>query len=330
MTPTSATAIAHPNIAFVKYWGNRDHELRLPANGSISLTLGGLETRTTVQFDSTLDSDHCWINGQEVNEEALARVSKHLGRIRKRAGLETHALVRSRSNFPLAAGIASSASGFAALTVAGSLAAGLDLNARQLSRLARCGSGSAARSIFGGYVQWHRGQDDSTSFAEPIAPADHWPLTDLIVIVDDQHKEVGSRHGHQLAESSPLQAARIDSAPERLAACRQAVLGREFDRLARVAELDSDMMHAVMMTSQPALFYWGPGTLAIMQHVRDLRQHGLPVFYTVDAGPNVHCITPTTRAGEIRSALATIPGVLQILDATPGGPTRAASEAVAG
>jgi diphosphomevalonate decarboxylase len=323
MSPaTTATAIAHPNIAFIKYWGNRNDDLRLPSNGSISMTLGGLETRTTVVFDSELSRDELWFNETPAPTRSLARVSRHLDNLRALSGKKERARVTSRSNFPAGAGIASSAAGFAALTVAACAAAGLDLSARDLSRLARRGSGSACRSIHGGYVEWHEGTSDNDSFSEPIEGPEHWPLVDLIALVSRSPKPVTSTEGHSRASTSPLQAGRVADAPRRLALCREAIRAKDFAALAAVAELDSNMMHSVMMTSQPPVYYWTPDTLRLMRKVRTWRSNGAQVFFTIDAGPNVHCLCPAEHQAEIRSKLLEVPGVQDVMTATAGGPAR--------
>lgn len=318
----SSTAIAHPNIAFIKYWGNRDHQLRLPSNGSISMNLAGLHTRTTVAFDPQLPADRLEINGQPVAGAALQRVSAHLDRIRRLAGLSCFASVSSANNFPMGAGIASSASAFAALTLASASAAGLDLSETDLSRLARPGSGSACRSIPSGFVEWQAGQDDQSSHAISLAPPEHWDLVDCLAIVDRQHKPTGSSAGHLLADTSPLQPARLAGAPHRLELCRRAILERDFATLAEVAELDTNLMHAVMLTSTPPLLYWQPATLAVMHAVQTWRREGQPVFYTIDAGPNVHVFCPAPVAPQVAARLADIPGVEQAPTAPPGGPAR--------
>lgn len=321
MPPLStATAIAHPNIALIKYWGNRDDRLRLPANGSISMTLGGLDTRTTVAFDPTLSDDELFFDGSPASEGALARVRDHLTFIRSLAAKQARAHVDTHSNFPAGAGIASSAAAFAALTVAGCAAAGMDLSPRELSLVARRGSGSASRSIFAGFVEWYRGDDDAESFSKPIAGPDHWELVDLVAVVTRRPKTVGSTEGHARADSSPLQSGRVADAPRRLDFCRAAILARDFSALAEIAELDSNMMHAVIMTSQPPVYYWTPETIRLMRAVRGWRSSGAQVFFTVDAGPNVHCVCPASEAAEISSRLLDVPGVHQVLSATVGGP----------
>lgn len=318
------TAIASPNIAFIKYWGNRDDALRLPANGSISMNLDGLFTRTRVAFDSTLPQDQLTLHGQPQAGPTLERVSRFLERVRELAGLSWFARVESENNFPTGAGIASSASAFAALALAASRAAGLELSEAALSRLARRGSGSACRSIPGGFVEWQAGEDDESSYAFSIAPPEGWNLVDCIAILSQEHKATGSTAGHALARTSPLQAARVQDAPRRLDLCRRAILERDFDAFAAIVELDSNLMHAVMQTSAPPLLYWQPATLAVMQTVVEWRQAGLPACYTLDAGPNVHVLCPAEAASQVEAGLRLIPGVQAVLIAKPGGPARLA------
>ncbi len=316
---TTATAQAHPNIAFIKYWGNRDNTLRLPMNGSISMNLDGLSTRTTVSFQPSLPYDELIINGHEVAGAGRDRVSYILDLIRDMAGIRERAEVMTGNNFPSGAGIASSASAFAALALAGSKAAGLNLSEPELSRLARRGSGSASRSIPSGFVEWQVGTTDEDSFAFSIAEPDHWKLADCVAIVSASHKKTGSTEGHAIAPTSPLQAARVADAPRRLDLCRSAILNRDFDAFASIVELDSDMMHSVMLTSTPALHYWTPASLSVMNAVRQWRGGGLPVCYTVDAGPNVHVICPETEAQAVEKRLREIEGVSNVLVARAGG-----------
>ncbi len=318
----SVTAVAHPNIAFIKYWGNRDDELRLPASSSLSMNLGGLHTRTTVQFDPSLQEDNLLLNGEPASKDQQHRVSKFLDLVRGVATIQTKARVSSENNFPSGAGIASSSSAFAALALAASAAAGLRLDEPSLSRLARRGSGSAARSIPSGFVVWQAADLDNGSFAASIAPPEHWALADCIAIVSEGHKAVGSTQGHKLAATSPLQAARLAGAPQRLDLCQKAILERDFSTFADLVELDCHLMHAVMMTAHPPLHYWLPASLAIMDAVRTWRAGGLPVCYTLDAGPNVHVLCPASDAENVFARLQEIPRVIRVLSANPGGPAR--------
>jgi diphosphomevalonate decarboxylase len=321
-----ATARSCSNIAFIKYWGTRDPALRLPSNGSLSMNLQGLETVTTVSFSPDAAADRLVLDGQHVQGPAAQRVSQHLDRIRAIAGSDLRARVVSRNSFPAGAGLASSASAFSALTLAGCAALEVKFAERELSALARLGSGSACRSIPGGFVEWHAGQDHGSSYAESIAGADHWPLVDLVAIVSEAHKAVGSTGGHTAADTSPLQAARVAGADRRLDACREAILGKNFAALADIIEHDSLLMHAVMLTSRPSLIYWLPETLAIIHAVRQWRDQGLPVGFTIDAGANVHVITTAEAKDQILAALRGVAGVQDILIAPPGGPARLSDE----
>jgi len=319
---TTATAQANPNIALIKYWGNQDNTLRIPSNNSISMNLDGLYTRTTVSFQPSLPFDELIINGHEVMGTASDRVSYILDIIRGMANIHERAEVISENNFPSGTGIASSASAFAALALAGSKAAGLNLSEQELSRLARRGSGSASRSIPGGFVEWQAGTNDEDSFAFSIAEPNHWDLVDCVAIVSASHKKTGSTEGHGIAWTSPLQAARVADAPRRLEICRNAILKRDFNAFSSIVEFDSDMMHAVMMTSTPALHYWKPASLDVMNCVRQWRMDGIPVCYTVDAGPNVHVICPETEAHIIDKKLREMKGIENVLVARPGGPAK--------
>ena len=240
----TATAQACPNIALIKYWGNRDDALRLPSNSSLSMNLGGLYARTQVTFDAAIrcdeliECDELTLNGRAETGPALQRVSSFLERVRNMAGVQLPARVVSENNFPTGAGIASSAAAFAALALAATRALGLHLSEAQLSRLARLGSGSACRSIPAGFVEWQAGSSDIDSYAFSIAPPDYWALTDCIAVLETAQKPVGSTEGHALAATSPLQDARVSDTPRRLDICRSAVLNRDFDSLAEVIEQD--------------------------------------------------------------------------------------------
>lgn len=318
----TATAIANPNIAFIKYWGDKDPDLRIPANGSISMNLGDLHTVTEVIFDANLERDELILDGRVPGEMAIERVTRFLDHVRLLAGISDFARVTSENNFPIGSGIASSASAFAALSLASATAAGMKLDESSLSRLARRGSGSACRSVPGGFVEWQAGEEDANSFAYSIFPPDHWELIDCIAIVSQEHKETGSQDGHLLAETSLLQEVRVADASRRLDLCRQAILNRDFEAFAEVVELDSNLMHAVMMTSQPKLLYWQPTTLAVIQAVGEWRKNGTPVCFTIDAGPNVHVITPGENSPRVIGDLNQIPGVSKVLVSRPGAAVR--------
>lgn len=314
----NATALAHPNIAFIKYWGNRDDALRLPCNSSLSSNLDGLETQTTVSFSPQLKQDSLSISGQPIEGAALKRVSNFIDLVRDMAGEEIYAQVESANNFPAGAGIASSASAFAALAVAASNAIGLNLSQKDLSRLARRGSGSASRSIPDGFVEWQAGLSDVDSYAFSIAPSDHWDLVDLICVLDTGHKVVGSTAGHSLAHTSPLHSVRQLLVEDRMDLCRKAILERDFALFAEVVEEDSEFMHAVMRTSKPSLVYWLPQTEVILWQVKQWRKQGRALCCSVDAGPNVHVLTLKEEVEWALEQLRQMPAVRQVYQAGVG------------
>ena len=320
---TTGTAEAGANIALTKYWGNADAALRIPANDSISLTLDRTRTITTVSFRDDLEQDEVTVDGRPLSGPARERVVRHLDLFRRLADLPWRARVVSQNNFPTGAGIASSASGFAALTVACAVALGLELSPQDLSRLARQGSGSAARSIFGGYVLLHTGARDEEAFAEPLYGPDWWEICDLVVILSRSEKGVPSSAGHHRAETSPLHPARVAYVAELNRRLLAALAERDFAALGEVAERDALLMHAVMMTSHPALLYWLPATVAMIHRVRRWREEGFPAYFTIDAGANVHVLTLPEHVERLLSDLRSDPAVQEVLVCRPGEGARA-------
>ncbi len=311
-----ATAVANPNIAFVKYWGKADSALNLPANPSLSMNLAALTTVTTVELKSGQACDVVTIDDHPAAGQALDRVVAHLDRVRALAGSSQAARVASRNDFPAATGLASSASAFAALTLAATRAAGLSLDQAGLSRLARLGSGSACRSVPAGFVLWEMEE------AHQVAPPEHWDLCDAVAIVTGQAKAVSSDDGHVLAPTSPLHAARLAAVPGWLAAVSDGLARRDLAAMGPAVEADALAMHGVMMTSHPSLLYWLPATVAVLQAVRAWRDGGLEVYFTIDAGPNVHCLCRASAASEVEKRLKTIPGVQEIVVSGPGAGVR--------
>lgn len=315
------TAVANPNIAFIKYWGKADERLNLPANASLSMNLAALTTVTTVEFRSGLAADALTLDRQPAAGEALARVVAHLDRVRALSGIGDRARVASANDFPAGTGLASSASAFAALSLAATRAAGLDLDEGALSRLARLGSGSACRSVPAGFSLWN-GNNDETSFARQVAPPEHWDLHDVVAIVSYEHKAVGSYDGHALAPTSPLHEARVAAVPGLLAAVQSGIRQRDLAVMGPAIEADALAMHGVMMTSTPSLLYWAPATVAVLKAVRTWRDEGLCVYFTLDAGPNVHCFCPPGDVAEVETRLRNLGGVLDVLTSGPGGGAR--------
>jgi diphosphomevalonate decarboxylase len=325
MVGTSVTARAHANIALVKYWGKRDAVLNTPAAGSLSLTLSALTTTTTVRFDPALAADQMTFDGVPTQGKELIRTGEWLDLVRARAGMATRAAVDTRNDFPTASGLASSASGFAALAVAAAAAAGLPLSARELSILARRGSGSAARSIFGGFVRMHAGQraDGEDAFAAPLdAPALAARARMVVAIVGGGVvKTHGSRDAMEhCAATSPLYDGWLAVVPRDLAAAEAALFAGDLDALGEIAEANALAMHAAAIASRPAIIYWQPATLACLAAVRALRAAGRTAWATMDAGPHVKVLSNETDAITVADALRDVAGVTDVLVSTAGGP----------
>ncbi len=311
-----AVAVAHPNVALIKYWGKRARVGNLPATGSLSLVLGGLNTETSVRFDPSLARDRVLLDGRE-DPETSARVTACLDLLRQEAKLTAGAVVESRNDFPTGAGLASSASGFAALVTAGAGALGLRLPPERLAEIARLGSGSAPRSLLGGVVLLTN-RDETTVCEQVAAPAD-WPLEIVVAVTTAGPKDTSSRDGMARSEqTSPYYDTWVQTHAADLAAGLAAVRARDFAALADLAEHNCLKMHAVMLTTRPPLIYWTPATLACLHRVQELRRAGVPVFFTVDAGPQVKAVCLPAAAGEVAAALTAVPGVLQILRSSLG------------
>ena len=314
---SKATAVANPNIAFVKYWGKIDDTLNLPANASLSMNLAALTTVTTVEFRPGLRVDAVTIDDRTAVGESYDRVVAHLDRVRSLASTDERAQVVSRNDFPAGTGLASSSSGFAALSLAATRAAGLELDEGALSRLARLGSGSACRSVPAGFCLWE-GDSDGASFARQVAGREHWDLVDVVAIVAYQHKVTGSHRGHDLASTSPLHDARLAAVPGWLKAVLRGIGDRDLAAIGPRLEADALAMHGVMMTSVPSLLYWAPATVSVLHAVRSWRKEGVGVYFTLDAGPNVHCICESADAPEVEKRLRNLVGVHDVLASGAG------------
>jgi diphosphomevalonate decarboxylase len=315
-----ATAVAHPNIALAKYWGKREDGHNLPAVPSLSVTLAGMTTTTTVTFDPALAEDTFALAGAPVAGKPLARVSGLLDRVRAAAGIRERAHVSSSNDFPTAAGLASSASAFAALALASSAAAGLGWGEDKISDLARKTSVSAARSALGGFCELRAGRPgDEDLWATPVAPADHLALRVVVAVTREGPKPTLSTEGMlHTQRTSPYYPAWVETAPALFGRIRDAVLARDMEALGVAAEESALRMHAAAIAACPGLVYWVGATVEVMEEVRRLRQKGTLAYFTIDAGPHVKVLTSPEHEETVARALAAVPGVTRILHTRPG------------
>ncbi|MCU0653416.1 MAG: diphosphomevalonate decarboxylase [Candidatus Pacebacteria bacterium] len=312
-----ATAKAYSNIAFIKYWGKTDEYLRLPANSSVSMNLDSLYTTTTVEFSRNLKSDEITLDGTKL-DNGPGRISTHLDRVRALAGIDTRARVSTQNNFPASTGLASSASGFAALTLAAAKAAELNLSEKELSILARLGSGSACRSIPAGFVEWSKGGSSESSHAVSLFGPDHWNIADAVAVVSRGAKTTGSTAGQKLAASSPFFRARLESVGKKIDNIKKYLAEKDFTAFGELLESEALELHAIALTSTPALIYWQPETLALIKLVQQWRNRGLECYFTIDAGPNVHIFTEGKNRDALVAKLKEIDGVENVIANRPG------------
>lgn len=317
-----AIAEAQPNIALIKYWGKSSVRDNLPAVGSLSITLESLRTRMAVDFDTALREDQLSVNGEQA-QHMLPRVSKCLdnllGSDRQRAKIS------SECNFPIAAGLASSASSFSALVVAASCAANLDIDTQSLARAAGRASGSAARSLYGGFVELRT--DPQNIYVEPILAADAWPLTVIVAVTATGEKLVSSGEAMNLStETSPFYESWVAHQDHDLELARAAVAAQDFPALAAVAEHNCLKMHSVMWASRPPVVYWNKATLTCMETVRELQQDGVPVFFTIDAGPQVKAVCLAEAADQVHQAMRETDGVITTMRSSLGSGARVLHE----
>lgn len=315
----ASTARAHTNIALIKYWGKRDADLILPYTDSLSLTLYEFYTTTTVDFDSQLKQDHLIIDGQVISPDKSAKVARFMDLVRQMSGQKAFAKIKSINHVPMSAGLASSASAFAALAAAASRAAGLNLTPTELSRLARRGSGSATRSVFGGLVQWHRGTDDESSYAEPIMEKVDFGLEMIAIMINRQQKKVSSRGGMQASvDTSPYFEIWPKVVEQDLKAIKIAIQEHNISKIGEIAEANAMRMHALTLSAQPPFTYFEASTIKAINLINQLRQTGLNCYYTMDAGPNVKVIYDKKDRPQLLAALGQVFGQENLVVAQPG------------
>ena len=317
-----ATSEATANIAVIKYWRKRDDKLILPNNSNLSFTMDEqLKTRTTVFFSPRLKNDELWLNGKkmDLNDKETSERLQQLDVVRQKAGITERALIVSLNCFPTAAGFASSAAGLAALAVAASKAAGLNLSSEELSILARLGSGSASRSVVGGFVEWRKGSksDGSDSIAVQIAPASHWmELRNVIAITNPEKKKVSSRAGmKQTLATSVLYPERLQYVEKAVEEMKKAVLAKDFQKFGELTMRESSNMHAVMLDTWPPIIYLNDISREIIYAVNELNaaEGKIIAAYTFDAGPNAHIYTLEEHVPKVLKKLKKISGIIKTM-----------------
>lgn len=317
-----ATAIANANIALVKYWGKRDERIILPFNSSISVTLDSLSSITTVEFDKKYNKDIFVLDGKDMQGEELEIVIDTLNLIRNIANINEYAKVVSKNNFPTAAGLASSAAGGAALALAASRAVGLELPKKELSIIARRNSGSACRSIEGGFVEWLKGktEDGSDSYGKQIVSEIFWPeFRVLATIVSAKQKPIKSRAGmKQSVATCPYYPVWVETAEEDCKIVKEAMSEKNFDKLGNTAEMSALKMHAVMMTTKPPIIYWLPETVRVMHAVHEMRNNGINCYFTIDGGPQVKVLCLEKNVKTIKEHLKGLDCIKEIIECKPG------------
>jgi len=322
-----SSAIAHSNIALIKYWGRwkkTPPELNIPSTDSVSITKHGfsgnthLQTHTTIEFSEDFKEDKAILNNNVLRGRDMERVLKITNPLRKLKKIDYKFKMMSFNDFPIQAGLASSAAGFAALTIASTKALNLDMTQEELSTYARLGSGSAARSIHGGFVYWHRGISHETSYAEQICKANDFDINAIIAVIDKGKKDITSDVGHESANTSIFNAIRVEKSNEQAQEIKKAILDDDFKKVGAIAEKNCIYMHAVMMTSKPALFYWNPLTLRVIKKVLQIRKSAkLDCFFTIDAGPNVHCLCRPEIIEYVQNMLENIEGIKETILVRP-------------
>lgn len=329
------TAMGTSNIALIKYWGKRDERLILPTHSSISITLDEhLSAKTSLVFSKSIKADTFYLNGklQDLREKEIGEKFNIIDHVRRLAGAKERVLVVSENNFPTATGLASSAAGMATLVYAASKALGLNLSAKELSIIVRLGSGSACRSVVGGFVLWRKGtrKDGRDSYAEQIADENYWPeINDLIAVISETKKKVSSRSGmRQTVKTSELYRIRPRLAENFAARLKTSILKKDFRTLAEITMKESNNLHATMLDTYPPIMYLNDGSKEAINAVHELNEtEGRPICaYTFDAGPNAHIITLDKYKRKVRKRLEEIDSVMRFIDAKAGGGPRILKE----
>lgn len=310
----TVTSYASPSLALIKYWGKQPGGVNLPATSSLAVTLDGLRTTTRLELQPDGSGDEVVLGGRPQPAQTFSPV---IDVVRGRAGSSARVRAESENSFPTAAGIASSSSGFAALALGLDALFGTSLDRRELSAVARLGSGSASRAVYGGFTTWRRGAD----YAEQVYPADHWPeLRVIVVVLRTGAKPVSSRNGmNRTSETSPVYASWLEESEPLFDRGLAALRGRDLEALGTAMRESYLLMFASMLAARPPVLYWQPETVAVIHEAASMRADGLQVWETMDAGPQVKLLTTADRAAEVRERItAVVPGA-DLIVACPGG-----------
>lgn len=320
-----STAVSHPNKAIVIYWGNSDDQLNLPSRTSLSMTLQGvdrpLDYTATLQTSSGADRDRIVIDGREDTGQIYSDIVAHLDAMRDLTGLRERLLVSTKSTFPIGSGLAGSAAAASALAEAFAGLAGKELDKQKISMLARRGSGSAARSVLGGFVKLARGEDRQ-SFAIQVYDENHWDLRDIIAVVDPGSKKIRSRDGMRMSTKTcpaDIYSGFVAAAENHISDAQEAIASRDLQKLGEVYEFDNAFFREVCMNTEPVLDYWSKSTAEVFNTVSELRSEGVNIFAGTDAGPNVHIFSEPEDTAKLIEALRKQPGVVEVIHAKPGG-----------
>lgn len=304
------TATAPSNIAFIKYWGKKDETLRLPENASISMNLSNMNTITTVEFSGKYKKDSVIINNKR-NKKDKERVIKHLNRIRKISGIKEKAKVVSETRFSIGTGSSSSAAGFAALSLAGVKAADFDMSEKNLSILARQGSGSACRSIPDGFVEWLKGKNSKTSYSYSLYPASYWNILDIVAVVNKKKKEIKSTKGMKNAKTSSFYKTRLKRINSKIKFLKLFIKNKDFVSFGHLIEAEALELHSIMLTCNPYLMYWLPNTVLLMHLVRLWRKE-FPVYFTINTGQDIHIIVEEKNKDKLLNKLKKVKEIKHI------------------
>lgn len=313
------TARAHTNIALIKYWGKQNAKLKIPTTNSFSLTLDKFYTETSVTFKENYTADRIIFNGKPLDASKAARIVALLDVIREMANQDIYAEVNTTNMVPTSAGFASSSSGFAALAAAACKSIGLNLSKKELSRVARRGSGSACRSIYGGFVEWHKGLGDCTSFATPFNEQPDWNLNVIAVMVNQAEKTMSSTKGMEISKkTSPYYNAWKQVCKKDLKNIKKAIKNRDFEKLGSISEENAMRMHALTLSASPDYTYFDGKSLQVIKTIQSLRSNGIPCYFTMDAGPNIKVLVEPQNTDKVVQELKSLFSTDQIVVAAPG------------